>query len=142
VAQHHRQHLRLVVLDLDLLQDGDHKHGGLAHARLGLTQDVVAHDRLGDALVLHCNCDACVGEGGGGHALEVRMRRSLPELRATRNAGGRLVLLRADPLRLRLRSEAPSALHPSNSPSLGCSKPQCSMALTSSGCGREGQRAG
>jgi len=54
VAQHEGQDLGLVVLHLDLLQDGDHKHGCLTHTRLCLAQHVVAHDRLGDALVLHC----------------------------------------------------------------------------------------
>lgn len=62
VAQHDGEHLGLVVLHLDLLQDGDHKHRSLAHAGLGLAQHVVPHDRLGDALVLDCRAD---GEGGG-----------------------------------------------------------------------------
>lgn len=54
VAEHDGEHLGLVVGDLDLLQDRDHKHRRLAHARLGLAEHVVAHDRLRDALVLDC----------------------------------------------------------------------------------------
>ena len=44
----------LAVDRLQLLQHGQDKDGGLAHARLGLAQDVHAQDGLGDALVLDC----------------------------------------------------------------------------------------
>ena len=59
VAQHDGLHLALLV-GLQLLQDGDGEHGGLAHAGLGLAQDVLAQDRLGDALVLDCAAGAGV----------------------------------------------------------------------------------
>ena len=39
---------------LELLEDREHEHRGLAHAGLGLADDVHAQDRLGDALVLNC----------------------------------------------------------------------------------------
>ncbi len=54
VAQHNGLDLGRVILDSDLLQDGDDKHGRLAHARLGLAQDVHTEDGLGYALVLDC----------------------------------------------------------------------------------------
>ena len=39
---------------LELLEHREDEHRGLAHARLGLADDVHAEDRLGDALVLNC----------------------------------------------------------------------------------------
>lgn len=55
VAHHQRLHAAVLVagLDVELLQHRQHKHGRLAHARLGLAQHVVAQNRLGNALVLH-----------------------------------------------------------------------------------------
>lgn len=44
----------LAIHWLQLLQAGDDKHRGLAHARLGLADHVHAQDGLRDALVLHC----------------------------------------------------------------------------------------
>ena len=44
----------LALLGLQLLQDGQHEHSRLAHARLGLAQHVHAQNRLGYAFVLHC----------------------------------------------------------------------------------------
>ena len=56
----------LPIRGLKLLQRGDDKHGGLAHARLGLADHVHAKDGLGDALVLHC--DMAAGDKGGREA--------------------------------------------------------------------------
>jgi len=50
----------LAVHRLELLQDGEDKDRGLAHARLGLAEDVHAQDGLRDALMLHWG-----GWGGG-----------------------------------------------------------------------------
>jgi hypothetical protein len=52
VAQHHAVHL--AGHWLQLVQRGEDKDGGLAHAGLGLADDVHAQQRLGNALVLHC----------------------------------------------------------------------------------------
>ena len=51
-----REHQRvdLALLRLDLLQRGNHKDGGLAHAGLGLADEVGAHDDLRDGLLLDC----------------------------------------------------------------------------------------
>ena len=48
----HDQDGDLAVDHLDLLERGQHEDGSLAHAGLGLAQDVHAQDSLGDALVL------------------------------------------------------------------------------------------
>jgi len=52
VAQHDGRHLAL--LGIQLLQHGQHEDRGLAHAGLGLAQDVHAQDGMGDALMLDC----------------------------------------------------------------------------------------
>jgi hypothetical protein len=54
VAQHQRLHVRIRVLDLQLLQDGDDEHCRLPHARFGLAQHVLAQDGLRNDLLLHC----------------------------------------------------------------------------------------
>mmetsp|Transcript_9342 Transcript_9342/g.40993 ORF Transcript_9342/g.40993 Transcript_9342/m.40993 type:complete len:344 (+) Transcript_9342:410-1441(+) len=51
---------------LELLEDREHEHRGLAHAGLGLADDIHAQDRLGDALVLNCwSRDGWDGERSG-----------------------------------------------------------------------------
>lgn len=55
VAEH--QHGHLPVHGLNLLQGGNHKNGGLAHAGLGLADNIHTKDGLRDALVLDCNQD-------------------------------------------------------------------------------------
>lgn len=52
VAQHH--HVHLAGHGVQQVQRGQHEHGGLAHARLGLADNVHAQHGLGNALVLHC----------------------------------------------------------------------------------------
>ena len=42
----------LSINGFELLQGGQHKHGRLAHTRLGLAQDVHAQDGLWDAFML------------------------------------------------------------------------------------------
>mmetsp|Transcript_67163 Transcript_67163/g.108167 ORF Transcript_67163/g.108167 Transcript_67163/m.108167 type:complete len:319 (+) Transcript_67163:368-1324(+) len=51
VANHH--HLDSLLAGIDLLKTRQDEHGRLAHARLGLAQDVSAQNGLRDALVLH-----------------------------------------------------------------------------------------
>ena len=51
VAEHQRADRAL--LDLELVQRREHEDGRLAHARLGLADDIHAQDGLRDALVLH-----------------------------------------------------------------------------------------
>ena len=65
----------LAVDRLYLLQRGQHEHGCLPHARLGLAEDVHAQDGLGDALVLHwreegrgSHSQAAALEGRGSHS--------------------------------------------------------------------------
>lgn len=55
VAHDERLHAVVLVagLDVELLQHRQHEDRRLAHARLGLAQNVVAENRLGNALVLH-----------------------------------------------------------------------------------------
>lgn len=46
------ENTNLSIDGFNLLQCGQHKHGGLAHTRFGLAQDVHAQDSLWDAFVL------------------------------------------------------------------------------------------
>ena len=51
VREHHgRNRIRLLV---ELVQQGQHEHGRLAHAALGLAENIRAHLRLRDALLLN-----------------------------------------------------------------------------------------
>jgi hypothetical protein len=56
VAEHH--HVHLAGHGLQQVQGGQHEHGGLAHAGLGLADDVGAQHGGRDALVLHCGADS------------------------------------------------------------------------------------
>ena len=49
----HDKHGHLAVDNFELLQRGQHKHGRLAHARLGLADHVHAQNRLRYTFVLH-----------------------------------------------------------------------------------------
>jgi hypothetical protein len=77
VAEHEGAHL--LLLGLELVQRREHKDGGLAHARLGLAQDVHAEDGLRDALVLHLRrvLEAAVDDG----AQELRLEQKVLEAR-------------------------------------------------------------
>lgn len=50
VAEHN--HMHLAIDGLQLVQCGEHEDGGLAHAGLGLADDVASEHSLGNALVL------------------------------------------------------------------------------------------
>lgn len=122
----------LPIRGLKLLQRGDDKHGGLAHARLGLADHVHAKDGLGDALVLHC--DMAAGDKGGREAGLVG-----------RKARARQAACHITPLPCSMLGTAPHAPgHPAHSrtkqapaPSEGCSKPQSWMARSSSGLSKK-----
>ena len=53
-GRHARTGGALLVLGLEEVEGGEDEDGRLAHARLGLADDVHAQQRLRDALVLHC----------------------------------------------------------------------------------------
>ena len=55
VASHDARvrHVLPILAGLDLVQHRDHEHGGLAHARFGLAQDVTALQDVGDGVDLH-----------------------------------------------------------------------------------------
>ncbi len=88
----HDQRGDLARLRVELLEDREHEHRCLAHARLGLAQDVHAEDSVRDALVL--NCSETRGSDGGaawrdgrragsrtfGGVLEAAIRDGLEEL--------------------------------------------------------------
>eukprot|EP00760_Papus_ankaliazontas_P017589 PhM_4_TR17333/c0_g1_i1/m.85319 len=68
--------LGLVVGDLlDVLQQREHEHSGLAHTGLGLGEDIVAEQRLGEGLVLHLAgmLEAVLGDGARELGLEAEV---------------------------------------------------------------------
>lgn len=77
VAQHDSGHLP--GLGVELLQNGQDEHSGLAHAGLCLAQDVHAQNGVGDALVLHCGRGR--EDGGRGVRLGSRTGRLQPPRR-------------------------------------------------------------
>ena len=68
------------VHGLDLLQDGDDEHRRLAHAALGLADDVRPQDGLRDALVLHLRrvLEAAVADG----VEQLGLQQELPKARS------------------------------------------------------------
>ena len=63
VAEH--EDTDLSIHGLNLLEGGNHEDGRLAHAALGLTDDIHSKDGLGDALVLNCGWSGEGEEGMG-----------------------------------------------------------------------------
>ena len=54
VAEDQHQNLALLgFVDIELLEGGNDEDGGLAHSTLGLAEDVVSEDGLGNALLLN-----------------------------------------------------------------------------------------
>jgi hypothetical protein len=62
VAQN--QDMHFTIDGAQLMERGQDKHGGLAHTTLGLTNDVVTLNCLGDALMLYYNSRVEKGDTG------------------------------------------------------------------------------
>lgn len=78
VGEHKDLHL---ALGHQLVEGGQHEHGGLAHARLCLAQHIHAQQSLGNALVLHCF--------GGARTRRRAAGKNVSTLEREREGGGR-----------------------------------------------------
>ena len=86
------EHRSLAVLGLDLVQRRQHKHGRLAHACLGLADNIGAQNSLGNALVLDLRgmLEAAVGDGLEELGLEEEVAEPRAVHRDVRALGDRL----------------------------------------------------